>query len=146
MASLQRRSVSRALWYRLTRPAHLECRHGRDHQVVVPEFVDGHLIGGAAASESGREAIEDGKEARAVSPLGLMEFPQDVEVLRDGLATDGPMFHAFGREALGGDPEILAELGGQACPVRLWAVGQGREGGHGHGLEANAAGQGFDQP
>ena len=39
---------------------HLERGHGRDHQVVVPEFVDGHLIGRAASRESGREAIEDG--------------------------------------------------------------------------------------
>ena len=57
------------------------------------------------------------------------------------------MRHAFGREALGADTEVLAELRGQGGPVRLWAVGQGREGGHdNHGLTANAAGQGFGQP
>ena len=60
---------------------HLERRHGRDHQVVVPEFVDDHLVGRAATSESGREAIEDGKEAGAASPLGLVEFAQGVEAL-----------------------------------------------------------------
>ena len=43
---------------------HLESRHGRDHLIVVPEFVDYHLIGRAASSESGREAIEDGKPER----------------------------------------------------------------------------------
>ena len=49
------------------------------------------------------------------------------------------------REALGGDTEVLAELRGQGGPVRLWAVGQRCEGGHGHRLAADAAGQGFDQ-
>jgi len=125
---------------------HLERRHGRDHQVVVPEFVDDRLIGRAAPSESGREAIEDGKEAGATSPLGLVELAQDVETLEDGPASDRLMRHAFGREALGADTEVLAELRGQGGPVRLWAVGQGREGSHNHGLAANVARQGFDQP
>jgi hypothetical protein len=48
---------------------HLEHRYDGDHQAVAPEFVDDHLIGRAAASESGREAIEDRKEARAAAPL-----------------------------------------------------------------------------
>jgi hypothetical protein len=108
--------------------------------------VDDHLISRAAAGESGREAIEDGKEAGAASPLGLVELAQDVEALGDCPAPDRLMRHAFGREALGGDTEVLAELPGQGGPVRLWAVGQGREGGHDHGLAANAARQGFDQP
>ena len=95
---------------------HLERRHGRDHQVVVPEFVDDHLIGRAAASESGREAIEDGKEAGAASPLGLVELAQGVEASEDCPASDRLMRHSFGREALGGDAEILAELRGQAWP------------------------------
>src|SRR6516162_368831 len=42
--------------------SHLECCYGRDHQVVLPEFVDDHLIGRAATSESSREAIEHRKE------------------------------------------------------------------------------------
>ena len=125
---------------------HLERRHGRDHQIVVPEFVDDHLIGRAATSESGREAIEDGKEAGAASPLGLVELAQGVKAFQDCPAPDRLMRHAFGREALGGNTEVLAELRGQGSPVRLRAAGQGREGGHDHGLAANAAGQGFDQP
>jgi hypothetical protein len=72
--------------------------------------VDGHLIGRAAASESGRETIEDGQEAGAASPLGLVEIAQDVEALRDSPTSDCPVRHAFGREALGGDAEVLAEL------------------------------------
>jgi len=103
---------------------HLECRHDGDHQAVVPEFVDGHLIGVAAASESGREAIEDRKEAGAAAPLRPVEFAQGVEALRDCLAPDRLMRHAFGREALGGAPEVRAELLGQGRSVRLWAVGQ----------------------
>ena len=63
---------------------HLERRHGRGHQIAVPEFVDHHLIGRAATSESGREAIEDGKKARAASPhCAPMEFAQDVEAFQD---------------------------------------------------------------
>jgi hypothetical protein len=108
--------------------------------------VDDHLIGRAATSESGREAIEDGKEAGAASPLGPVELAQGVEALEDCPASDRLMRHAFSREALGGDTEVPAELRGQGGPVRLWAVGQGREGSHGHRLAANAAGQGFDQP
>ena len=144
MASRQRRSVSRALWYRLTRPA-------TSNAVTVAttrsarEFVDGHLIGRTATSESGREAIEDGEEPGAASPLGLMELAQGVEALPDGPASDRPMDHAFGREALGGDTEVLAELPGQGGSVRLGAVGQGREGSHGHGLAADAPGQGINQ-
>ena len=125
---------------------HLERCHGRDHQVIVPELVDDYLIGRAASRESGREAIEDGKEAGAASPLGLVELAQDVEAWQDCPAPDRLMSHAFGCEALGGDPEVLAELGGQSGPVRLRAAGQGSEGGHGHGLAANSAGQGVDQP
>jgi hypothetical protein len=124
---------------------HLERRHGRDHQIIVGEFVDDHLIGRAATSESGREAIEGGKEPGAPSPLGLMELAQSVEALPDGPAADHPMRHAFGREAPGGDTEVLAELPGQGGSVRLWAVGQGREWGHGHGLAANAPRQSFGQ-
>jgi len=114
--------------------------------VVVPEFVNDNLVCRAATSESGREAIEDGKEAGAASPLGPVEFAQGVKALEDCPASDRLMCHAFGREALGGYPEVSAELRGQGGPVRLWAVGQGREGSHGHGLAAHAAGQGFDQP
>src|SRR5215468_1491539 len=104
---------------------YLERRHGRDHQVVAPEFVNDHLISRAATSESGREKIEDGKEAGAVSPLGLVEFAQDVEALPDLPASDRLMRHAFCCEAFGGDTEVLAELRGQGGPVRLWTVGQG---------------------
>ena len=56
------------------------------------------------------------------------------------------MSHAFGREAVGGPTEIPTELRGQGGPVGLCAVGQRREGGHGHRFAANMAGQGFDQP
>jgi hypothetical protein len=56
------------------------------------------------------------------------------------------MRHAFGLEALGGAPEVRAELLGQGSSVRLWAVGQRRERGHGHGLAVNGAGQPLDQP
>jgi hypothetical protein len=108
--------------------------------------VDDYLIGRAASRESGREAVENGKEAGAASPLGLVELAQDVETWQDRPAPDRLMRHAFGREALGGDPEVLAELGGQGDPVCLRAAGQGREGGHGHRLAANSAGQGVDQP
>jgi hypothetical protein len=125
---------------------HLERRHGCDHQIVVPEFMDYDLIGHAATSEPSCEAIEQGKEAGTASPLGLVELAQGVEVLPDCLAPDHLMRHAFGREALGRSTEIPTELPGQGGPVRLWAVGQGREGSHGHRLAANAAGQGFDQP
>ena len=90
-----------------------------DHQIVVPEFVDGHLIGRAAASESGREAIEDGKEAGAASPLGLVEFAEGVEALGDSPASDCLMRQAFGRESLGGNTEVLAELRGRGGPVCL---------------------------
>jgi hypothetical protein len=107
--------------------------------------VDDHLISSAATGESGREAIEDGKEPGTRSPLGLMEFAQGVETLPDSPAADHLMRHAFGSEALGGDTEVLAELPGQGGPVRLWAAGQGREWGHGHGLAANAPGQSFGQ-
>ena len=55
------------------------------------------------------------------------------------------MCHAFGREALGRDTEVLAELPGQGGSVRLRAVGQGGEWGHGHELPTNAPGQGFGQ-
>ena len=103
---------------------HLERRHGGDHQVVVPEFVDDHLIGRAATGESGHEAIEDRKEAGAASPLGLVELAQGVEALEDSLAPDRPMRHSFVREALGGDAEVPAELRGQGGPVRLRAAGQ----------------------
>src|ERR1700689_520173 len=95
-------------------------QHGRDHQVVVPEFVDDHLIGRAATSESGREAIEDGKEAGAASPLGPVELAQGIEALQDCQAPDRLMPPAFGRETLGGDTEVLPELRGQGGPVRLW--------------------------
>src|SRR5690242_18947520 len=88
---------------------HLERRHGRDYQVVLPEFVDDHLVGRAATSESGREPIEDGKEVGAASPLGPVEFAQCVEALEDCPAPDRPMRHSFSREALGGDTEVLAE-------------------------------------
>jgi hypothetical protein len=81
--------------------------------------VDDHLIGRAATSESGHEAIEVGKKARAPSPLGLMELAQGVKALPDCPASDRLMCHAFGREALGGDTEVLAELPGQARSVRL---------------------------
>jgi hypothetical protein len=81
--------------------------------------VDDHLIGRAATSESGREAIEDGKEAGAASPLGLVELAQSVQALQDCPAPDRLMRHTFGREALGGDAEVLAELRGQGGPVRL---------------------------
>ena len=115
---------------------HLERRHGRDYQIVVPEFVDDHLIGRAATSEPGRETIEDRKEAGAASPLGLVELAQGVETLEDRPASDRLMRHAFGRDALGGDTEVPAEQRGQGGPVRFRAVGQWREGGHGHGLAA----------
>jgi hypothetical protein len=107
--------------------------------------VDGHLIGRAATGESGREAIEGGKEPGTRSPLGLMELAQGIETLPDSPAADRLMRHAFGSEALGGDTEVLAELPGQGGSVRLRAVGQGREWGHGHGLTANAPGQSFGQ-
>jgi hypothetical protein len=107
--------------------------------------VDDHLIGRAATGKPGREAIEDGEEPGAASPLGLMELAQAIEALQDCLASDRLMRHAFGREALGGDTEVLAELPGQSGSVRLWAIGQGRERGHGHGLAADAPGQSFYQ-
>ena len=80
--------------------------------------MDGHLIGRAATSESGREAVKDGQEAGAASPLGLVEFAQGVEALGDRPASDRLMRHAFGRESLGGNTEVLAELRGQGRPVR----------------------------
>ena len=76
-------------------------RVSADHQIVVPEFVDGHLIGRAVASESSREAIKDGQEAGAASPLSLVELAQGVEALGDSPASDRLMRHAFGRESLG---------------------------------------------
>jgi hypothetical protein len=45
---------------------YLERCHRRDHQVAIPEFMDDHLIGRAATSESSFEAIEDGEKAGAV--------------------------------------------------------------------------------
>jgi hypothetical protein len=114
--------------------------------LIVSEFVDYYLIGRAASGESGREAIEDRKKAGTATPLGLMELPQDVEALADSLAPDRPMRHSLDCEALGGDPEVLAELSGQTRPVHLRAAGQRREGRDNHRLAANAAGQGFDQP
>jgi hypothetical protein len=81
--------------------------------------VDDHLIGRAATSESGREAIKDGQEAGAASPLGLMELAQNIQTLQDCPAPDRLMRHTFGREAFGGNTEVLTELRGQGGPVRL---------------------------
>jgi hypothetical protein len=75
-----------------------------------------------------------------------VEFAQGVQALQDCLATDRLMRHAFSREALGGAPEVRAELLGQGSSVRLWAVRQRRERSHGHRLAVNAVGQGLDQP
>jgi len=107
--------------------------------------VDDHLIGCATAREAGCEASDAGKEFRAASPLGLVELAQSVEALHDGRASDRLMRHAFGREALGGDSEVLAELRVQGGAVRLWTVGQGRERGNGHQLAVNASGKRLDQ-
>ena len=79
-------------------PLLVERRHGRDYQVVTPEFVDDNLIGRAATSEPSREAIEDGKDAGAASPLGLVELTQGVEAVEDRRAPDRLMRHALGRE------------------------------------------------
>ena len=78
-------------------PGHLERRNGRDYQVVIPEFVDDHLIGRAAASECGREAIEHGKEIGAASPLALVKLTQDVEALEGCPASDRLMRDSFSR-------------------------------------------------
>ena len=75
-----------------------------------------------------------------------MELAQRVEPLRDCLASDRLMRHTLGGQAPCRDTEVLAELSGQSGPVLLRAVGQRREGGHGHGLAANPAGQGVNQP
>ena len=144
VASLQRGSVSRALWYRLDAPGHLERQHGRNDQVAIAEFVDDHLVDRDATGAAGDETIERWKEAGTGSPLCLVELAQDLESAEDGGAPDRPMLHSFGLQTVGGLTEIPAELLGQGRPECLWAVRQLRERGRGHGLTPHPARQGFD--
>ena len=125
---------------------HLERHHGGDDEVVASEFVYDHLIGRVTTNASAHEAIERGKEARAASPLRLVKVAQGVEAPENRRTSDRPMSDAFGRKAVGGTTEVATELRGQGGTVGLHAVGQRYEGGHGHRLPANTAGQGFDQP
>ena len=145
VTSLQRGSVSRALWYRLTRPATSNADTVATTRLPSPSSWTTTSSTAAPPAAAGDEAIERRKELGTGSPLSLMELAQDVEAGEDGGAPERPMTHSFGFQAVGGLAQIPTELLGQGRPECLCAVGQRRVGGRGHRFTAHAARQGLDQ-